>query len=61
MAEEKSYRIYVTDILKAKAEGKSLTARWAELTEHRRDFDAEAVAESVIARAGLVVNHDEPA
>lgn len=62
MAEHEAFRLYVADILKASAEGKTLNLTLRELMERRTrlDFDAGKVADMVIEKAGLVVK-DEPA
>lgn len=58
---EQTYRIYITDSIRLKAEGKYISKRWWSLFAPGRDIDAEAVISDIIERAGLEVIHDESA
>ena len=52
---ERSYRSYVTESLRLIPQGKYLARSWDEPAERRPDFDADAVINGVIERAGLEV------
>lgn len=57
---EDSYRIYVTDSLRLKAEGKYISKRWwAIVHPAQEDADPEAIISDIIERAGLEVTHNE--
>lgn len=58
--ERDAYRHYVAEQLRLKGEGKYVPKRLWDILHPRPDWDAEAVKEGVIARAGLEVEH-EPA
>lgn len=48
MDEQEAFRIYVTDILKASCEGKTLTERWLDLVRGKPDFDPEAIVDHIV-------------
>lgn len=55
--EELSFRVYVTDSLRAQGEGKYLAERWADLIRPapRDDRTPDEIAADVITRAGLTL------
>lgn len=50
---EQSYKIYVTDHLKALV-GKGSKSRWIDLIKPKPEVDADKIAKDIIDRAGLV-------
>lgn len=48
---EETYKIYVTDHLKALVNSK---ARWIDIITPKPDIDADEIAADIISRAGLV-------
>lgn len=60
MAEEKAFRIYVTEALRLRGENKYLTQSWLELItpSQTRDFNADEIVEQVVMRGGLVVTNE---
>ena len=52
-----SYRVYMTDSIKYRAENKSLNKRWCDLVHPQKveEIDADAIILDVIDRAGLEV------
>lgn len=49
-AEERSFRVYVTDMLKLSGEGKTLNDRWASLLQSEPEYDPDEIADGIIAR-----------
>lgn len=61
-AEEKFYRVYVTDQLQNIPRGMALQKRWGDIVmpELRDEKSAEDIANGVIERMGLGVKSNEP-
>lgn len=51
---EESYKIYVTDHLKALL-GKGSKSRWIDLIRPKQDIDADEIVKDIVDRAGLVI------
>ena len=57
--EETSYRVYVTDSLRLRAEGKYVSARWYDIVHPPERVDAGKVISEVVTGAGLeVISHE---